>query len=222
MNLSNPLTFAAGGGEIDRASHLRVRSAELLARPDARLLPQWQDKALIELAGERPALGWVAPGPGLVAEAADAPVFLGCYQGAPCFTADFSALDEDTAKTRFGETMKFIDLRSVAGQLTQAEATIVAAAQGVLGWPRTPTAALFVFGEVDATARGGRNAWSSAVACARGAAAAGKRHPDPVLHRGGRRAAPRHGGLYLLHRNDVGLRHREDLHRRRRQRLDRS
>jgi len=92
---------------------------------------------LAELAGECPALGWVAPGRGLVAEAADAPVFLGCYRDAPCFTADFSALDEEAAKTRFGETMKFIDLRSVAGQLTQAEATIVAAAKGVVGWHRS-------------------------------------------------------------------------------------
>ena len=136
MSLSDPLTFAAGGGEIDRSSHLRVQSAELLTRPDARLLPQWHDKALIDLAGKRPVLGWVTPGPGLVAEAVDAPVFLGRYRDAPCFTADFSGLDEGTANTRFGETMKFIDLRSVAGQLTQAEATIVAAAKGVVGWHR--------------------------------------------------------------------------------------
>ena len=137
MNLSHPLTFAAGGGEIDRASHLRAQSAELLARPDARLLPQWQDKALIDLSGARPTLGWVAPGPGLVAEAVEAPVFLGRYQHAPRFTADFSALDEEAARDRFGETMKFIDLRSVLGQLTQAEATIIASAKGVVGWHRT-------------------------------------------------------------------------------------
>ena len=137
MSLSHPLTFAAGGGEIDRAAHLRAQSAELLARPDARLLPQWRDKALIDLSGARQALGWVAPGSGLLAEADDAPIFLGCYQDAPRFTADFSGLDEETARERFGETMKFIDLRSVLGQLTQAEATIVASAKGVVGWHRT-------------------------------------------------------------------------------------
>ncbi|MFQ5565174.1 MAG: NAD(+) diphosphatase [Paracoccaceae bacterium] len=136
MSLSHPLTFAAGGGEIDRASHLRPESAGLLVRSDARLLPQWRDKALISLGAGRPALGWVAPDPALVAQADEPPVFLGCYRGAPCFTADFSALDEETARTRFGETMKFIDLRSVAGQLTQAEATIYAAAKGVIGWHR--------------------------------------------------------------------------------------
>ncbi|MHA1528987.1 MAG: NAD(+) diphosphatase [Alphaproteobacteria bacterium] len=136
MSLNDPLTFAAGGGEIDRASHLRTQSAELLAGADARLLPQWHDKALIDLRAGRPALGWVAPEPGLVAEAAETPVFLGCYRDAPRFTADFSALDEEAARGRFGETMKFIDLRSVAGQLTQAEATMVASAKGVVGWHR--------------------------------------------------------------------------------------
>ena len=88
MRLNDPLTFAAGGGDLDRASHLRPGSAALLAQADARLLPQWHEKALIDLRAERPALGWVAPTPGLVAEAVEAPVFLGRYQGAPCFTAD--------------------------------------------------------------------------------------------------------------------------------------
>jgi NAD+ diphosphatase len=136
MSLSHPLTFAAGGGELDRASHLRRDSALLLARTDARLLPQWQDKILIDLGAERPALGWVKPAAALVALASEPPVFLGRYQDAPCFTADFSGLDGETAHTRFGEAMKFIDLRSIAGQLTQAEATIIAAAKGVIGWHR--------------------------------------------------------------------------------------
>ncbi len=136
MSLSDPLTFAAGGGDLDRASHLRPDSAALLARADARLLPQWHEKALIELSGERPALGWIAPDPGLVALAGELPVFLGRHRDAPRFTADFSGLDGDTAHARFGETMKFIDLRSVAGQLSRAEASIAAAAKGVVGWHR--------------------------------------------------------------------------------------
>jgi len=63
-------------------------------------------------------------------------VFLGLYGDAPRFTADFSTLDEDTARTRFGEGVKFIDLRSIAGELTHAEASLVAAAKGVIGWHR--------------------------------------------------------------------------------------
>jgi len=137
MNANRPLTFAAGGGDLDRASHLRPQSAALLTQSDARLLPQWRDKALIDISGERPALGWVTPDPALVALAGEPPDFLGCYQDAPRFTADFSALDEETAATRFGGPMKFIDLRSVAGQITQAEATAAAAAKGIIGWHRT-------------------------------------------------------------------------------------
>jgi NAD+ diphosphatase len=137
MSLNDPLTFAAGGGDLDRASHLRPDSATLLAGSNARLLPQWHEKSLIVISGERPALGWVAPDPALLALAAEVPVYLGQYQDAPCFTADFSGLDDETAHTRFGAAMKFIDLRSVAGQVTQAEATIIASAKGVIGWHRT-------------------------------------------------------------------------------------
>ena len=136
MSLSDPLTFATGGDALDRAAHLRPESAALLARPEARLLPQWREKALIDLSGPAPALGWHTPVPALVAEASEAPVFLGRYQGTPCFTADFSALDEQAVGARFGEAAKFIDLRSVAAQLTQAEAAILAAAKGVVGWHR--------------------------------------------------------------------------------------
>ena len=35
MSLSHPLTFAAGGSSLDRASHLRSDSALLLAQADA-------------------------------------------------------------------------------------------------------------------------------------------------------------------------------------------
>ncbi len=134
MSLSDPLTFATGGDALDRAAHLRPESAALLRAPDTRLLPQWREKALIDLSGAHPALGWHMPLPDLMDEATEAPVFLGRYQGTPCFTADFSALDEEAAAARFGETAKFIDLRSIASQLTQAEAAVLAAAKGVVGW----------------------------------------------------------------------------------------
>jgi len=136
MSLSDPLTFAAGGGALDRASHLRPDSARLLAGADARLLPQWQEKTLIDLSGETPTLGWVRPDPELVADAAEPPVYLGRYQDTDCFTGDFPTLNPEAAHTRFGESMKFIDLRSIAGQLSQAEATIIAASKGVIGWHR--------------------------------------------------------------------------------------
>jgi NAD+ diphosphatase len=134
MSLSHPLTFAAAGAALDRATHLRPDSAGLLAGAEARLLPQWREKALIDLSGPRPALGWLPADPALVAAAAEAPVFLGLYQGAPRFTADYSALDEDGAAARFGAGRKFLDLRSVAGELPLADAALLATAKGVLGW----------------------------------------------------------------------------------------
>lgn len=136
MSLSDPLTFATGAGALDRAAHLRPASAELMARPEARLLPQWREKALIDLSGAQPAPAWLAPDPALLAEAAEPPVFLGLFEGAPRFTADLSALDEAAAGTRFGAAAKFIDLRSIAGELRPEEAAVLATAKGLLGWHR--------------------------------------------------------------------------------------
>jgi len=136
MSLNDPLTFAAGGGELDRASHLRVEAPRLLAEPKARLLPQYRDKALIDVSGPRPVLGWVEPSALHLDGSGEAPVFLGMFRDAPCFTADFSALDEGAVTARFAPFGKFVDLRSVAGQLTQGEATVYASAKGVIGWHR--------------------------------------------------------------------------------------
>ena len=136
MSLKDPLTFAAGGSVLDRATHLRPGSADLLARPEARLLPQWQEKPLIDISGASPALGWQVPGAELLARATEAPVFLGLIDGTPRFTADFSNLDEATAQTAFGPGVKLIDLRTIAGQVTKPEANILAAAKGVVGWHR--------------------------------------------------------------------------------------
>ena len=130
------VTFAAGSGQLDRAAHLRDSAADLLGRGDAALLPLWQDKVLIDLAGESPRLGWVAPAEHL-AEAAEAPVFLGFSGEAPRFAADVSGLDEAAARERFGEGAKFIDLRSICGELCPAGASIAATAKGLLGWHRT-------------------------------------------------------------------------------------
>ncbi|HUF86628.1 MAG TPA: NAD(+) diphosphatase [Thermohalobaculum sp.] len=135
MSLSDPLTFATGAGVLDRATHLRPEAAALLADARARLLPQWRERALIELSGPRPAPGWVVPTEALLAEAAEPPVLLGLYQGTPCFTADFPALGEDGA-ARFGEAVRFVDLRSIAGELAPEQAAILATAKGVIGWHR--------------------------------------------------------------------------------------
>ena len=132
------VTFAAGSGTLDRAAHLRDSSADLLGRGDAALLPLWQEKVLIDAAGDGgdgPSLGWLPPAAHL-GDAAEAPVFLGFSGGMPWFTADFSGLGEDAARARFGEGSKFIDLRSICGELCPAGASVAATAKGLLGWHR--------------------------------------------------------------------------------------
>ncbi len=136
MSLKDPLTFATGGDALDRAAHLRPESAGMLRRDDARLLPQWQDKPLIDISRPEPALGWIAPAREVLDTCTEAPVFLGLVDGQPRFTADVSALDEEAAQAAFGADTKFIDLRAIAGQITKPEANIVAAAKGVIGWHR--------------------------------------------------------------------------------------
>ena len=57
---------------------------------------------LVDLLEAGPRLGWRRPAERL-AEATEAPVFLGFSGEAPCFAADVSGLDEEAARTRFGE-----------------------------------------------------------------------------------------------------------------------
>lgn len=131
------VTFTAGSGHLDRAAHLRQMAVDLLRHRRAALLPLWQGKILIDLEEDVPRLGWVPPLAGYVEEATEDPIFLGLSGETPCFAADFSAMDEDQAKERFCEGAKFIDLRSVAGELGPASASIAATAKGVLGWHET-------------------------------------------------------------------------------------
>lgn len=131
------VTFTAGSGHLDRAAHLRDMAPDLLRHRRAALLPMYHGKLLIDLEEAAPRLGWVPPVAGYVEEATEEPVFLGLSGETPCFAADFSALDEDQAQDRFCEGAKFIDLRSVAGELGPASASIAAAAKGLLGWHGT-------------------------------------------------------------------------------------
>lgn len=131
------VTFAAGSGHLDRAAHLRDVSDDLLRHRRAALLPLFHGKILIDLAEDRPRLGWVPPLAEHLDEATEAPIFLGLSGETPCFAADFTALDPDLAERRFCDGAKFIDLRSVAGDLNPASASIAATAKGVLGWHET-------------------------------------------------------------------------------------
>ncbi|MBY8976609.1 NAD(+) diphosphatase [Rhodobacteraceae bacterium NNCM2] len=137
MLKTQEITFAARSGQLDRASHLRGDAATLMRDEKAALLPFWRDKLLFDVTGDRPALGWVPPLPDYIDEAPDGVVFLGLADETPCFTADFSELDEERVEEFFGDGAKFIDLRTVAGELSPMSASIAATAKGVLSWHGT-------------------------------------------------------------------------------------
>lgn len=131
------VTFAAGTGQLDRATHLRDRADELLRGEGAAILPVWQEKLLIDLRDREPRLGWLTLGADDLAAAAGPPAFLGLAGETPCFALDVSPLDEAAATARFCNDAKFIDLRSIAGELGPAGAAIAAAVKGIIGWNRT-------------------------------------------------------------------------------------
>ena len=86
-------TVTFGGSGLDRAAELRVDAAALAAAqtdPQARALALWQGKPLI--ARDRPASVLRLPmDHPVLAEAAEAPIFLGRENGAPRFAFDVSA-----------------------------------------------------------------------------------------------------------------------------------
>lgn len=131
------VAFAAASGELDRAAHLRDEAEALLRHRRAALLPLWQGKVLIDLSGRAPGLGWVPPRREYLAEADGPMVFLGLSGETPCFAVDLSEMDEEVAKDHFCDGAKFIDLRSIAGDLSPAGAAIAATAKGITGWHRT-------------------------------------------------------------------------------------
>ena len=132
-----PVTFAAGGTKLDRAAHLRDGTRRLLRDPNALLLPFWDGRPMIAQGDGWQHLGWVPPLRQTLALASEAPVFLGLYDEAPCFAADYSRHDREKIETKFIAGAKFTDLRAIAGELGPADASIAATAKGVLGWHAT-------------------------------------------------------------------------------------
>lgn len=134
MPFLDSVTFSHGSGLLDRAAHLRDVAQDLLGHRRAALLPVWNGKILVDLESGKPKIGWVPPSADYLAEAAERPVFLGLSGETPCFAADYSHLDKESVEERFCDGAKFVDLRSVAGELPPASANIAAAAKGVIGW----------------------------------------------------------------------------------------
>ena len=145
MQDNEAVTFA--GGTLDRAAHLRSDNS-LLTHKEARALPLWHGKPLIDVS-DRPAVAWLQMDAEILSEAIEDPIFLGLYNGDPRFAYDVSgwqAEDADTdamAKFRdesqnqhpsLPDTQKFIDLRSVMADLSHGDAGDAATAKGIFAW----------------------------------------------------------------------------------------
>jgi NAD+ diphosphatase len=137
MSLTLPVTFATGGRQLDRATHLRGAVRRLLRDPNALLLPFCEGRPMISLGDGWRRLGWVPPLPETLKMAKEAPVFLGLHEETPVFAADFSHIPQERLERQFISGAKFMDLRSIAGEIGAGDATVAATAKGVLGWHAT-------------------------------------------------------------------------------------
>ncbi|MDF2366578.1 NAD(+) diphosphatase [Sneathiella sp.] len=132
--MKKPIVFA--GGDFDRASHLRTDPnwiEQKLKDPSSRFLPMHQLKALISLT-EGARIDWrgysevqefVAAGAALI--------FLGITEDTCHFAIDVSAI-ENPKRPANEDWGKFIDVRSVAPQLSSSEAGALAQARSMIDW----------------------------------------------------------------------------------------
>ncbi|SET95446.1 NAD(+) diphosphatase [Paracoccus homiensis] len=142
------VTFA--GSFLDRADRLRGDAqamADHLADPRTHVMPIWHGKPLFDLTPDGPRLAWLAPNDALIADSPEAPVFMGLdADGIAHFAADVSYLapvDESpsdfisNATLDLSETRKFVELRSIMGDIDHRDAGIAAAAKGIFEWRLT-------------------------------------------------------------------------------------
>jgi NAD+ diphosphatase len=131
------LTYS--GGVIDRAANQRSDPGWIdatLADPGTRLIPMWRDQCLVS--GE-PAVPAILPAAGPQAEAvldsAAEVVFLGLDDQGGIFAADLPPGAESQAVEAAGAE-RVLDVRSLIGALTPAEAALLGYARGILYWHR--------------------------------------------------------------------------------------
>lgn len=150
MSLEAEIVFA--GERIDRAAHLRGQAGTLGADGRALSLPVWRGKPLLRIVeGAAPALGWQPMSAPVLAEAADAPIFLGIEDGAPRFAHDVSAWEDPDADAeelrRFLDRSRnrhpslpadheFVELRAVMAEIGAEDAGDAATARAILTWHR--------------------------------------------------------------------------------------
>ncbi len=134
------------GSPLDRAGHRRSDEswiAAALASPDALFAPLWRSRSLMRgLAEGRPEAVFLTGAAAAalraerLAEADDAGAawaFLGLRGETPVFAIDLSA-DDDPLPLLPQDCGAFTDLRAVAGNLSAADAPVLAHARGLMHW----------------------------------------------------------------------------------------
>ncbi len=135
----NHNTFA--NNPLDRLAQRRTDAAwlaERLSNTSSLIVPLWQLKPLIVVAKEKDApsaIGWLRPGfvRDLVPDDA-LQVFLGVKDDVAYFAADASAIEDPKQHGSLAATGKFIELRSIAPDLTSGDAAILAQAKSLIDW----------------------------------------------------------------------------------------
>lgn len=131
------------GGPLDRAGERRRDAAwlaELLNRPEAKIVPVWRDRSLVESgdgdARQAPRAGWLMGDAAItITQHASVQVFLGIWDDTPYFAVDLSHHEEEHLPGLVNGAT-FEDLRQVGRLLADDEATILAYARGMLHWHR--------------------------------------------------------------------------------------
>ncbi len=126
-----------GGNELDRAAQLRRDDdaiAALRAHDDARFLPFWDLRGLIDVEGP-PLLAWqkMSGLKWLVDNEAEL-IFLGFEDGAARFAIGLRGDDNPAKGGPLEGRGSFIDVRTIAPQLPLGDAAILAQARAVIDW----------------------------------------------------------------------------------------
>ena len=153
MKIAETVTF--GGSALDRRAELRGDAAalkNLAERADAGVLPFWRGKPLVAGDGDQLDLAWLSHGHEALADAAEAPVFLGFDEDRPVWASDISRWEpEDVDLASLGLFLdpteqrhpdidgdaRFAELRAVMTRLTARDAELAATAKAILGWHET-------------------------------------------------------------------------------------
>ncbi|MCI4661593.1 MAG: NAD(+) diphosphatase [Neomegalonema sp.] len=133
-----PLDIPLTGSTLDRGAALRAKPAKLallLLKSEARSAIFWNGKPLIDLRpAEGPGIAWREMSDHLSMIARTDPILLGLEEGAPRYARALPPLDDAQIEAILPEGHKFIDFRSIAGDLAPGQASLLAQARSMSEW----------------------------------------------------------------------------------------